>query len=154
MSGYVLRLFCGCLVCALVQAICDRQIVKLLCGVYLAGLVLSPVADFDWKNLDISDIRREAETAVEAGQAQAADAFAAGIKERAEAYILDEAAALGLTVSAEVTVEAGLPAAVEVTGALGPGDRERLSGVIARNLGIGKEAQTWISPYQRVSPPG
>ncbi len=153
MNAYVLRLLCGAVVCALIRSICDRQIVKLLCGAYLAGLALSPVAQLEWELPDLDAIRREAQAAVSDGTRQAESAQDAIIKERCEAYILDEAAVLGLRLTVEVDVAQGKPAAAIMTGDVGAGDRQILSTQIARNLGIGKEAQTWFASYQSSLPP-
>ncbi len=141
MKEYLLRLVCGSAACALVRSVWDSRVMKLLCGVYLAGLVLSPVVELDWELPEPADLQAQAESVVAQGASQAEQARDAGIKARCETYILEEAAALGLSVQAEVTVEQGLPTAVVLTGT----EDDRLSQRIAQNLGIGKEAQTWGS---------
>ena len=64
------------------------------------------------------------------------------IAERAQAYIEDKAASLGLTVRAEVRVESGGAAAL--TGAVLYGERsEMLTQWIEQELGIARGAQEW-----------
>ncbi len=143
MRAYLLRLLCGSMVCALVRAISERQIVKLLCGAYLAALFLSPAVELDWELPDLEEIRRDAAAVVAEGAADAKEAESAVIKDRCEAYILDEAAALGLEVRAEVSVDSGRITSVAVYGCPEGQVRDALSQCIARDLGVGKEAQSW-----------
>ncbi len=151
MSGYLIRILCASMVCSLVRAICDRSVVKLLCGVYLAGIVLSPAVELQWELPDLEEIRREAEEIAADGVRDAKEAEAEVIKERCEAYILDEAAALGLQMDVQVTVEEGLPVVVTMTGCPDSRMQEILAERIHRDLGVGKEGQIWL--YQSSSPP-
>ena len=74
-------------------------------------------------------------------------AMIAIIKEETEAYILDKAASLGVTLSVEVMVEDGnVPrlSGVQLSGQVSPYARQQLSTWISNDLGISKENQKWI----------
>ncbi len=153
MKAYVLRILVGAMICGIIRSLCDRKLVGLLCGIYLTALVLMPGRELRLELPDLDSFGADARASVEAGAAQAQNAEDAIIKQRCEAYILDEAAARSLSLSVEVMVEAGVPAAVRLEGSCSAGDREALARFISRNLGIGKEAQIWPSSYQSSLPP-
>ena len=90
-----------------------------------------------------------AEAAAASGLEQADELRLARITEGYEAYILTKAAGLGLDAQALVTVgERGYPESVTICAAASPGERQELTGAIARELGIEREAIAWIDPYQ------
>ena len=71
------------------------------------------------------------------------------ITEGVQAYILNKAAAAGLDAQILVEVgEEGYPESVTVRATASPLQRQELTGVIVRELGIDKEAVIWIDPYQ------
>jgi hypothetical protein len=74
------------------------------------------------------------------------DAIRASIKARSEAYILDKAAELALSVEVEVTLsndEIPLPVSVRVSGKASNYAKSRLQAIITQDLGINKEHQVW-----------
>ena len=90
-----------------------------------------------------------AQTAVADGLDQANKMRSACITEGYTAYILNKAAAEGL--DAQVHVEAGeegYPETVTIHAKASPLQRQELTGVLVRELGIDKEAVEWIDPYQ------
>ena len=60
---------------------------------------------------------------------------------------MDKAAALGCSITAEVTVESGgaypYPSSVRITGTFTPQQKQALSEDLEENLAIGKEQQMW-----------
>lgn len=152
-SGYLWRVVCAAVICALVGAISGdgpgRPLRKLTAGLFLSLAVLSPLGDVQLPQLDTDQIRSDAQEAVRAGTEQATQAKNAIISETMETYIWNKAAQLGLQVQVHVVLnEEGLPRSVELTGAVSPMDRQTLAECITRELGLGKEAQVWIDPYQ------
>lgn len=151
MSGYILRLCCAAILCAAVNAICGdaKGLRQLVCGVFLMLTALSPLGELELPDFDPEHLRRDAEAAVCEGTEQARTAKAGIISEGCEAYIWNKAAELGLELT--VRVELGedlLPRAVTLTGTASPLERQRLTQTLVRELGVGKEAVTWIDPYQ------
>lgn len=152
-SAYFWRVICAGVVCALVGTIAPdgagSRLRKLTAGIFLALTVLSPLGDVELPKLDLSAIRSDAQSAVREGSEQAQEAENAIITETLEAYIWNKAAELGLEVQVRVSLDPqGLPCSVELTGTVSDADRETLGSLISRELGLGREAQTWIDPYQ------
>lgn len=152
-SSYLLRLICAAFLSALVLAIggdgAGKGMRQFLCGLFLALTALSPLGTMELPELDLEVYREDAGAAVSDGIYQAQSAQNEIITERCEAYIFNKAAELGLSLDVKVTLdEEGIPASVTLTGQASPAELEELSGCIARDLGVGKEAQTWNIPYQ------
>lgn len=153
MSGYLLRIICAAMVCALVESVgsdgAGKGLRKLMAGVFLALTVLAPLADVELPRLNTSQIHADADAAVREGIEQARQAKDAIISEALEAYIWNKADGLGLELTVRVTLdEQGLPKSVELSGAVSPADRQALSSCIARELGLGKEALIWNVSHQ------
>lgn len=152
-SGYLMKVICAAIVCALVGAIAGdgpgQRVRKLIAGVFLALTVLSPMGETELPRIDTDRLNADAQAAVRDGTDQAELARNDIISEACEAYILNKADELGLQMQVRVTLdEEGLPASAELTGKASPLERETLSSCIARDLGLGKEAQIWNDPYQ------
>lgn len=152
-AGYVLRLVCAACICALVNAIGGEGAGsggrRMIAGAFLVLTALNPDGALELPELDMDSIRQEASAAAENGVGQAKLEEAAIISEACEAYIWNKAAALGAEVAVQVELdENAVPCAVTVTGALSEQAREFLSCSIASDLGLGKEAQRWITPHQ------
>lgn len=154
MSGvakYVFTLVCGAILCAVVLSISPEgagaKMRRMIAGLFLVTLAVAPLGQMklsdlgeDWENFTL-----EAQSAARAGENQAFEAMVTSIKSRTEAYILDEAGALGARLQAEVQVNAEtfLPEAVRLEGEYTPYARQALACWIEDTLGIGKEAQQW-----------
>lgn len=152
-SAYLMKVVCAAVVCALVGIVggegTGSRLRKMTAGIFLALTVLSSLVDLKLPKFDTGKLHADAQTAVSDGTEQARQAQNAIITESVEAYIWNKAMELGLDVQARVTLdEQGLPRSVELTGNASPLERERLGESITRELGLGREAQTWIDPYQ------
>ncbi len=121
---------------------------KLVAGLFLTFTVVSPL-----KNIRLNDLSafslpflEAGQCATEEGKNQTHSAIAMRIKQGCEAYILDKAQALDVELQAEVTVsgdEIPVPTAVRLKGDVSPSARTTLADMIARELDIPKEEQTW-----------
>ena len=123
-------------------------VAKLLTGIFLALTVISPLAKVELNRLAdiVLDHRQSGLAAAAAGEEMTRQALAESIKSRSEAYILDKAAALevSLTVEVEVTDEdIPVPCQIRLSGQVSPYAKNRLSGIITEDLGIEKERQIW-----------
>ena len=153
LTGVVFRIICAAFLCTLLGAIGSSgpagRLRKLMAGIFLMLTVLQPVTRLELPELDLESIRAEARDAVREGQSVAALEKNARITEALESYIWNKASGMGLDLQVRVRVgEDGMPNSVELTGDLSPEQQENLSECIARELGLGKEAQIWITPYQ------
>lgn len=150
-SRGVFTLICGALVCGGVTAICadgpGAGMRRMLCGLFLTFLVLSPLRQWDFSNLrqEIDVFSEAAEDAAMDGKKQAVRAEMTIITGQCEAYILDKAAELGaeIAVTLELDPETLVPCAAAITGKVTPYEKQMLSGYITQTLGIEKEAQDW-----------
>lgn len=126
----------------------DASLVKMLCGIFMALTVISPFTEVrlsDLTNL-LPDISAEAEAAVADGELTGKNALAARICEQLEAYILDKAARMdvSLTVEVELTQDAiPLPKTIRLSGNISPYAKSKLQSIIEDDLGIDKENQLW-----------
>ncbi len=121
---------------------------KLLTGVFLALTVISPWTDIQLGQLEglTLDISSQAAQAVADGEDRTNAALASVIKQECQAYILDKAQDLGLTLSVEVELsrdQIPVPVSVRLQGAAGPYAKSRLAQVLEEDLGIEKERQLW-----------
>lgn len=149
---YVLELVIAALICGIITGLVKegslREILKFICGVFLAVTVLRPIVGTDFLTLlDFSHLHTDdAAQAVSAGENLSRDAAAAIIKAECEAYILDKAAQLEVQISAEVTLsedDPPVPVSVLITGNVTPYNKLRLEEIIQEDLGITKENQLW-----------
>lgn len=149
---YILRIICCALICGLLPPLVgktSKKILRLACGIVMTVTVLRPLLSIDpetiWEKL-IPDIS-SAEAAVQTGQEMAEKSMSDIIMTHCQAYILDKAAGLGLSLQVHVTLSGDdipIPLGVRLTGEWTQNQRAQLSGLITRELGIPEEAQQWI----------
>ena len=150
-SGYLMRLICAAIVCALVGAVTGNSqgIRRLIAGIFLMLTVLSPVGDLELPEFDPDSIRADAQAAVRSGTAQADEMRAEIISDAYEAYIWNKADSMGLELEIRLDLDdEGMLRSVVLTGAASPLERQRLTEALVQELGVGKGEVTWIDPYQ------
>lgn len=148
---YIISVVAAALLCGIVTGLMPQgrssQIIRMVCGLFLAYTVLAGLTGLDlqipdWDVLAVTDARQAAALGESLGEV----ALTQVIKEQTEAYILDKAAALGLSLEVEVSLdESQVPQSVVLEGQASPYERQQLQNTIARELGIAKENQQWIS---------
>lgn len=131
------------LLLALVPAGAIHRTLKFLCGLLLMLVTISPVVQLEIGEWQIP----EAEVATLDVDFDQQELLAQLIKEEAEAYIWDKAAALGYDLDVEVemgeTTDYAYPENVVITGEIDPDDRDILSKDLELNLGIPIQKQEW-----------
>ena len=151
-GDYLRAVCCGALLCAVLLQFSGKDgnapvPMRMLCGLFLVLLVISPLknVDFNVADREFSDFSLEARAVSAEGKAQAETALREGISRRCEAYILDKAAALQMKpgVRVEVSEETLLPESVILTGEAPPEGKARLMEWIARELGVERSSQQW-----------
>lgn len=151
MSGYLMRLICAAILCAVIRSLAGegQGIRKLICGVFLALCVLSVPVDMKLPDMDLDKISDEARAAVMHGQDQAEEARETIIKEALAEYIWNKASELELelTIRLELTDEQ-TPENVFLTGSAESAARMQMTAELVQALGIGKEDVIWIEPHQ------
>ena len=149
-ARFVLGLICAALIAGILQTLTEKsscaRVIQILCGIFLMVTALKPL-----KTVEFPDISawakawdQEADRAVQEGEAIYNRQYASVIKEQLEAYILDIASQLGLSITAQLELtREGLPDSVTFTGEAGQREKEKLQERIAKDLGIPKEKQLW-----------
>lgn len=151
MSGYLMRLICAAILCALIDALCGTGagMRRLTAGIFLTLVAFSLPTEFALPELDPDRFFREAEQAVAQGEALARDARAECITEGCEAYVWSKAEDMGLEVSVEIVLDEALrPCAVTLSGAASPLQRQELCEALCAGLGMGEEDVVWTDSHQ------
>ena len=123
-----------------------KPVWKLIVGIFLTLTAVRPLADIDLGAVPslVEVYSIQAEEAVREGELMMETQTQAIIKSRLEAYILDKAEVMGVSLEVNIALnENGLPISVRLSGAVPPGAKKRLQSIIETDLGIPKEAQTW-----------
>ena len=153
--GWLLAVIAASLLCALADVLMPqgavKRVGKLVCGLVIMAAIVSPLVD-----LDVEESRRwleECLTGVELRAAELEDTVGdqrkAIIERECAAYIVDKAAQLGLTCTAQVECQADedglfLPVRTRVSGLLSEAGRTQLAQAIQEDLGVPPEGQIYI----------
>jgi hypothetical protein len=112
----------------------------------MALTVLGPVAQIRLPAFSSLPDTLQAQTAVLDGEETARAALAESISTRVEAYILENAADLGLQLTVDVELSRDpipIPVRIYLQGNISPYAKQKLQTVIREDLGIDKENQIW-----------
>lgn len=150
---YILSITAAAIISGILSSILGKKgtigtVGTMLCGIFLSIAVVRPLAKIqvgDWSDW-LNQLSLDAGYAVSDGEKIASDAMAAIIKSEAEAYILDKAASMELSLEVSVTVnneQLPTPESVLIRGPVSPHEKNTLAQIIAQDLGIAKENQQW-----------
>ncbi|MBQ9839066.1 MAG: hypothetical protein IJO56_06235 [Oscillospiraceae bacterium] len=153
---YLLSVIAAAMIISILLGLIDKKsaqfnAIRLLCGVFLSASVLSPLIDLKLDDLQLytHTVMEDAQSIAAYGVSMAQTEKNSIIKEKAETYILNKAAAMGATVTVTVSIgqEEGIPESISLRGNVSPLIMARLSRIIEEDLGIAEEDQMWISAY-------
>ena len=151
---YLIGVTAAAILCGIVTTMSEEKgflgsAMKLLTGLLMALALVSP-----WVNIPLDDlfgwtdsIQSDAGAIVQQGQSIGEETYREVIKQRLEAYIQDEAQALGLDLSVTVSLnEDGtpIPVAAELIGSASPYLRQRMTLFLTNEWGIEREDQICI----------
>lgn len=152
-SQYLLSVIGAAMICAVVQRLLSGKgsasaMGKLLVGIVMALTVIRPLAQVQLADFGrfLPEISLDAQVAVSEGEASAQKALAESISSKIEAYILDKAAQMNVTLAVEVELTQETiphPCRVRLQGKVSPYAKSRLQNIIQEDLGINKENQLW-----------
>lgn len=153
MKDYILCIIAAAILCALVKSFTERHtaintVIKSICGIFLTLTILSPVVSFKFSAVTdyLNMYSLDADAVATAGISLTNASLHSSIKQQTESYILDKAASLNTALSVEVTLsddEIPFPCGVCIEGSISPYAKSKLMKLIADDLGIPKEKQTW-----------
>ena len=151
--GYLLRLTAGAFLSAGLLALIPKGTSKkaaaVLCGLVMLLLALTPLAQLDYDALSeaISRLELEKEEARTGIEIRNQELVARIISGRVQAYILDKAASLGLTVTVELEMETRAatpyPKAVTIHGEATPAQKQQLQQYLEQTFAIPAQRQVW-----------
>ena len=151
--AYILSVTAAGIICGIVNALLGEKGTysgsgKMLAGIFMAVVVVRPLAHIQISNLDdfLGSLTQDADAVTASGKNLAQEEIADIIKEEVEAYILDKAASQHVELSVEVMVELGdVPelSSVRLSGNVSPYAKQQLTQLIEEDLGIAKENQIW-----------
>lgn len=129
-----------------------RKIASLCCGLLLTVCVLKPLVQIEPETIaqSISKMQMDSQTQAAQVEVKNKQLVCQIIKEKTQAYILDKAQLLGLTLTAEVSVGGKdtypYPTKVDLTGYASQAQKKTLTAIIEENLAITEENQIWHDP--------
>lgn len=148
---YIISVTAAAILCGILTAMVGgkqiKRVWKLIVGIFLTLTAVKPLADIDLESVPTlaETYSLQAEAAVLEGETMLNSQRQGIIKSRLEAYILDKAKAIGVTLTVDVSLDdKSLPVSVRLSGDVSPGAKSRLQSIIAADLGIPKEAQIWV----------
>jgi len=151
---YLIGVTAAAILCGIVTTMTGEKgflgsAMKLLSGLLMVLALVSPWVNIPLENLFgwTESIQTDAGDIVQQGQRIGEETYRKVIKQNLEAYIQDEAQALGLDLSVTITLaENGtpVPVAAELSGDVSPYLKQRLSLFMTNELGIEREDQIWI----------
>lgn len=151
--GWLLSILATSIICALADALMPKgavkQVGRLVCGLVLAVVVVSPVVRLDledsqqWIEGYFTGIDQQKQELEE----QVNDEMKPIIEQEYEAYIVDKAAQLGLICTARVECRMEenvyLPARAWIGGALTAEEKNELTAILSEELGLSPEDQSY-----------
>jgi len=153
MKAYIISIVSAALICSIVKVLLPDKsaigkIVGLLAGVLMTVTIISPLVKISFDRVEnyFSSITMESQDYIADGELAAKENLRSVIKDRTEAYILDKATRLGLTVSVEVELDDSnhsIPCGATIQGSVSPYAREMMCKFMEDTLGIPKENQKW-----------
>lgn len=151
LSRYVLSVIAAAFLFGILSSMVDEKgstgaLLRLMGGLFLIFSILSPILKMDFTGITnfLEDFAVEGEYASASGEEMAEEEYRTIIIQQVEAYILDKASGLGLSLTVEVTLNADdLPESVTLCGAAAPYAKLQLQQIIEDDLGIAKENQRW-----------
>lgn len=150
MRAYMITVIAAATISTVIVKITDKQgsnasVIRALTGIFLAISIVSPVLKISFEPVtDLFDnVKAEADHITNNASDLKSEKEAI-IKKTLEAYILDKAGSLGLSVDVCLEVNDDLtPACVSLSGNASPYAKRQLQAYITETLGIPREAQSW-----------
>lgn len=149
LNQYFLSIVIAAMICGILSAVMpntNASLIKFIFGFALLLVMLKPLSGFKLNSFQKNyfPIKQSGEAAALDGKMMAQEAIGNIIKQRTEAYILEEAAALNIFVQPEVFMdEDSIPVNVTIAGDISPYAKAHLANYIETTLGIQKEHQEW-----------
>ena len=150
---YILSILAVALICGLLNVFLSKEFAhskmfKMISGFALVITIIAPFANLNIDNIEdmFNAMEFNSDHIISEGENIADLTSRDIIKERSEAYILDKASDMGLTVEVEVTLNDTVPSSpysIEIIGNISPYYKIQLSKIITTDLAIPEDRQKW-----------
>lgn len=152
-KAYILSVVAVSLLCCISKKIypsngASKQLITIICGMLMLITIAKPLF-----NLSFSDptywidwVSTDASKAVGEGEQQMILALKEGIKQRAETYILDKAAAYGAQIDVQIRLsndDLPVPVGSVIVGDVSPYVKTQLQYILQKEFGIAAKEQIW-----------
>lgn len=151
--AYILRIVAAALLCGISQSFSDDKkttgaIIKIVTGLLMAVTILSPIIELRIDDFTdyLNNLQNETASVVSDGTQVGQREQAHIITQKCEAYILDKAENLGLTLEVQLQLsddDNPFPKSITIKGAVSPYAKSVLSAYITDTLGIPEDKQQW-----------
>lgn len=150
--SYIYSIASAAIICAILVVLSGKSNIlsptmKLMTSVVMTAVIIAPINDFQKIPLNsfLEQLNRDAQTFAADGLENSRVSIESRIISSTEAYILEKAAMYDLNIRVTVGLDEQkmTPAFVEIRGNVSPSAKRELQNIIAENLGIPPEAQTW-----------
>ena len=150
---YLLSVTAMALLCGIATTLVSNKnsvgtLLKFLCGLIMTITLIMPITNIDLRNSFriFDDLTVDANGYVSDGTTFAFSQKSEIINQHAEAYILDKATSMNVTLDVEVLLcdtDPPVPKSVSLSGNISPYCKMQLSQIICEDLGIPEEQQIW-----------
>lgn len=150
---YILSIISAAVICSIITQLAGKKeayasIIKLLCGIFMAITIVSPLGQFKFPELvnELEAVQQEADALCSESTSAVNSELSALIKAESEAYILDKATELGLDIQVDMTMDISdipIPSSLVIKGAASPQAKQKLQQIIESDLGIPEDKQVW-----------
>ncbi len=152
-TEYLLSITIAAVICVAVKYILGRNsaatnMVAVVSGIFMLLTIVSPVVKISLGDISqyLDGIYIPADDVVSPATKNAQEEMKKIVKSQSEAFILEEAERMSLSVGVEVNISNGTPPAPDyaiITGNISPYNKKCLSEFIYKNLGISQENLQW-----------
>lgn len=150
---YILGIVAAAILCSIVLQLTKNKsangtIIKTACGIVMTICIFSPLLQFKLDAFSLQDLNafEKGEQYITEGYGTSMERIRQVIKQRSEAYILQEASYYDCALNISVTIsddDSPKPVGVSVQGNVSPAIKQKLQSIIERDLGIPMELQVW-----------
>ena len=151
---YLLAVTAAAVLCGIIRCLAGENgalasISKMLCGLFLTTVVISPVAKVNIQDISqvALDMLVEGQQAAQEGEISYDQTIRQIITDETRAYIMDKARAYGAEIQVEITLSEGdppIPESCVISGAVSPYVKQQLTKMLIADLNIPEDNQIWM----------
>lgn len=150
---YLLSVTAGAIICGLLVTLTGEKsalsgLYRLISGLFLSFLVISPLAEIDFAQFyDFAeDLLEQGDYAAHEGEETYDQTLRQIITDETRAYIIDKARSYGAEIQVEITLSEGdppIPESCTIAGNLSPYVKQQLKKILISDLGIPEDNHIW-----------